>query len=94
MESALIIQPFIENAIWHGIVPKGKEGHVELSVGKENDLIEIIKYNQFIDFVYDKKKASMGLNKREAILGPVLMKNKTLNLQNNLQNLLKVFPCR
>ena len=59
-----------------------------------NDLIEIIKYNQFIDFVYDKKKASMGQNKREAILGPVLMKNKTLNLQNNLQNILKVFPCR
>ena len=59
-----------------------------------NDLIEIIKYNQFIDFVYDKKKASMGQNKREAILGPILMKNKTLNLQDNLQNLLKVFPCR
>ena len=59
-----------------------------------NDLIEIIKYNQFIDFVYDKKKARMGQNKREAILGQVLMKNKTLKLQNNLQNLLKVFPCR
>ena len=38
---ALIIQPFIENAIWHGIVPKGEEGHVELSVMKKDNTVEI-----------------------------------------------------
>ena len=38
---ALIIQPFIENAIWHGIVPKEKEGYVELSVAKTNGSIDI-----------------------------------------------------
>ncbi|MEO7140279.1 MAG: histidine kinase, partial [Ferruginibacter sp.] len=38
---ALIIQPFIENAIWHGIVPKGEAGHVELSVIKKANLVEI-----------------------------------------------------
>ena len=38
---ALIIQPFIENAIWHGIVPKGEAGHVELSVIKKSNLVEI-----------------------------------------------------
>jgi len=73
-------------------------GLINICVSEEENsliiLIEIIKYNQFIDFVYDKKKASMGQNKREAILGLILTKNKTLNLQNNLQNLLKVFPCR
>ena len=32
---ALIIQPFIENAIWHGIMPKEEGGYVSVSVKKE-----------------------------------------------------------
>jgi len=39
---ALIVQPFIENAIWHGIVPKEESGYVELSVIKKENLVEII----------------------------------------------------
>ncbi len=39
---ALIIQPFIENAIWHGLVPKGGGGNVSLSVIKSNGNIEIV----------------------------------------------------
>ncbi|MBX2933043.1 MAG: histidine kinase [Ferruginibacter sp.] len=39
---ALIIQPFIENAIWHGIVPKNEKGHILLSVLKNNKAVEII----------------------------------------------------
>lgn len=35
---ALIIQPFIENAIWHGIVPKG-HGNIVVSVYRKNDSI-------------------------------------------------------
>src|SRR5436190_18126738 len=33
---ALIIQPFIENAIWHGIVPRNEGGNVSLTVVKNN----------------------------------------------------------
>jgi two-component sensor histidine kinase len=38
---ALIVQPFIENAIWHGIVPKGN-GEVSLSVQKQNNGLQVI----------------------------------------------------
>jgi sensor histidine kinase YesM len=38
---ALIIQPFIENAIWHGIVPKGTGGSIALTVAEKNGDIEI-----------------------------------------------------
>jgi sensor histidine kinase YesM len=38
---ALIVQPFIENAIWHGIVPRDTGGHVSLNVLKKNDMIEV-----------------------------------------------------
>ena len=39
---ALIIQPFIENAIWHGIVPKETGGSVVLNVMKANGSVKII----------------------------------------------------
>lgn len=35
----LILQPFIENAIWHGILPKGG-GHVKVSVTGQEDYIK------------------------------------------------------
>jgi LytS/YehU family sensor histidine kinase len=39
---ALIIQPFIENAIWHGIVPRNNGGKVSLNVISKNGVIEIV----------------------------------------------------
>jgi signal transduction histidine kinase/DNA-binding response OmpR family regulator/tetratricopeptide (TPR) repeat protein len=39
---ALIIQPFIENAIWHGIMPKEDGGYVNVTVKKENENIGCI----------------------------------------------------
>jgi len=39
---ALIIQPFIENSIWHGIVPRSTGGNVWLNVTRENGNIKII----------------------------------------------------
>jgi len=38
---ALIIQPFIENAIWHGIVPRGSGGNVSVNVILKEGAIEI-----------------------------------------------------
>ena len=37
---ALILQPFIENAIWHGLVPKDSGGNVQVSVKNRNNGIE------------------------------------------------------
>ncbi len=36
---ALIIQPFIENAIWHGIMPKSEGGRVNITIRKTDDVI-------------------------------------------------------
>jgi sensor histidine kinase YesM len=38
MVPALIVQPFIENAIWHGIVPKD-EGMIKVTVKENNEAI-------------------------------------------------------
>lgn len=37
----LIIQPFIENSIWHGFVHKKEEGHIDLIIEKKADKLEI-----------------------------------------------------
>jgi sensor histidine kinase YesM len=34
MVPALIVQPFIENAIWHGILPKENESTVAVQISK------------------------------------------------------------
>jgi LytS/YehU family sensor histidine kinase len=39
---ALIIQPFIENAIWHGIVPRNSSGQVSLNVLRKDGNVEIV----------------------------------------------------
>jgi hypothetical protein len=39
---ALIIQPFVENAIWHGIVPKQQTGKVQLCVNRKGNMIHVI----------------------------------------------------
>lgn len=39
---ALIIQPFIENAIWHGIMPKEDGGSLSVSISKNEDKIACI----------------------------------------------------
>jgi sensor histidine kinase YesM len=39
---ALIIQPFIENAIWHGIVPRNNGGKISLNVLRKDGFIEVV----------------------------------------------------
>jgi tetratricopeptide (TPR) repeat protein len=35
----LILQPFIENSIWHGISKKESNGHIQIDVKKEDDML-------------------------------------------------------
>jgi two-component sensor histidine kinase len=59
---ALIIQPFIENAIWHGIVPREAGGRVEVNVKQVNDSIEVIIDDNGIGReASGQNKASSGL---------------------------------
>ena len=37
----LILQPFVENAIYHGIVPKGINGYVKISIIEKEDYLDI-----------------------------------------------------
>ena len=43
----MIIQPYLENAIWHGLVPKGNKGNLKLSITKsdQKNLLVLIEDN-------------------------------------------------
>jgi len=38
----LILQPFIENSIWHGLLHKEESGHISLNISKENTKLKCI----------------------------------------------------
>ena len=35
----LIVQPYVENAIWHGLMLKKEEGHLEISLFEKDDTL-------------------------------------------------------
>ena len=37
----LILQPFVENAIHHGLIPKNAPGHLTIDIGGEDDLLRV-----------------------------------------------------
>jgi sensor histidine kinase YesM len=80
---ALIIQPFIENAIWHGIVPRNTGGNVLINVRRNNDCIEIIVEDDGIG------REASRLNKSS---GGLVHESKGVNLTQSrleLDNLLR-----
>jgi tetratricopeptide (TPR) repeat protein len=64
----LIIQPYAENAIWHGLSHKEEKGHLEISVHEENGYLffkitdDGIGRNKSASFsnAYDIRKKSLG----------------------------------
>lgn len=59
MIPSMILQPYIENAIWHGLMPKEEGGHLNIHIdfqGKEQLLIQIIDDGVGIDNSLNNKK--------------------------------------
>lgn len=77
---ALIIQPFIENAIWHGIVPRG-EGSITIKVYKNEDAIKC---------EVDDDGIGRELSKLNKPATPVLHESKGVHLSQARLNLEKL----
>lgn len=39
---AMLVQPFLENSIWHGLLPKENMGHVHVNIAQKNGHIEFL----------------------------------------------------
>jgi two-component sensor histidine kinase len=80
---ALIVQRFVENAIWHGIVPRGTGGHVSLNVHKKSDTIEVTVNDDGIGRETSQQNKSTGSLAHQS--GGVSLTLSKLELNNQLQ---------
>lgn len=80
---AMIIQPFIENAIWHGIMPKDNDGHISISVSQSNQTIIVSIEDDGIGREASLKyKSATGLTHQSK---GIHLTQSRLNLNNLLQ---------
>lgn len=87
---SLILQPFLENALWHGLSSKEGEKNIELSVSQENhDFIKIsIKDNGVGREASEKIKENKYLKRKS--LGIDITKQRLANFSKDYQNSFQV----
>ncbi len=82
----LILQPFVENAIWHGIAPKEEKGHIWINIdwddGQEQ-LHCLIKDNGVGLPAEDEKSPQLHISKGIQITRERLGTRGKINIQNN-----------
>jgi tetratricopeptide (TPR) repeat protein len=66
----LILQPFVENAIWHGLQYKAEPGHIDIYISKKNNELHVI--------VEDN---GVGRDMSKQFQQPVLMKKESLGIK-------------
>ena len=67
----LVIQPFVENAIWHGILPGDRNGEIQIKLTKMDDRIHVEVMDNGIGFSAEntKKHESKGIKITEKRIG-------------------------
>jgi ligand-binding sensor domain-containing protein len=74
----MLIQPFVENSIWHGLMPK-ETGEKKLALsfmGKNNEIICTVEDNG----IGRAKAALIGIKKQKTSLGTALTLNRVANI--------------
>ena len=61
----MLIQPHLENAIWHGIVPKIGSGIIEMKIGLDGDLLKV----EITDDGVGRDKSKLSPSVKEKSLG-------------------------
>ena len=56
----LTLQPLVENAIYHGIKPLGKKGHLTLCITQENDILSLKIKDDGVGFSKERFSEALG----------------------------------
>ena len=85
----LILQPFVENSIWHGIAKKDGHGEIIISIQKDDDMINCIVEDDGAGIkesiiIADEKK-SLGMKITKARID-IINKQKSANASMNITN--------
>ena len=72
----MVLQPFIENAIWHGLMHKDGEGLINVSISEDDDILRCV--------IEDN---GVGREKALEMQEKSMLKNKSLGLKITEQRL-------
>ncbi len=77
----LIIQPFVENAIWHGILPKKESGHIAINISQEKHQIKCKIHDDGVGFSPESttQHESKGIKITEQRIGNKIIIESTPN---------------
>lgn len=85
----LLLQPFVENSIWHGIAEKQGAGKIFIEIKREDDMISCVIEDNGVGLkrkqVQDEKQKSLGMkitSSRIELLNRIKKANATLKLSN------------
>ncbi len=87
---SMVLQPFIENAIWHGLMHKEGEGYIKIFIGEEDNVLKCV--------IEDN---GVGREKALALKEKTVLKSKSMGLKiteerlkllskENLQELIRI----
>jgi hypothetical protein len=64
----MLIQPFVENAIWHGLMPLDRSGNIDITLLSKGNLIKIIIEDDGVgrEYSYLEKKRAVSMGTRIA----------------------------
>ena len=81
----LILQPFVENAIWHGLQYKPEPGHINISIAKKDNVLYATVEDNGVGRSMSNHVAQPMLHKKES-LGMKLTEER-LKILNELKNI-------
>ena len=85
----MLIQPFIENAIWHGAIP-GKELHLDLKFKREQDALVCIIDDNGMGIEISLKNKEPELNYQSVGISNIKQRIHVLNEKYNLQSTIEI----
>jgi len=80
----LLVQPFVENAIWHGLMHKEGDRHLRIAFSEEDDVIRcVIEDNGIGRAKAGELKQISGSDKKHTSKGIAVARERLLTLQKN-----------
>ncbi|MEO0874227.1 MAG: histidine kinase, partial [Bacteroidota bacterium] len=64
---AMLLQPYIENAIWHGIKPKEDGGHIQVNIDKEGKTLRCVVEDNGIGREAAQKRKEQSVLKQKSM---------------------------
>ncbi len=81
----LILQPFVENAIWHGLQNKPGPGHINIYISKKDNILHAAVEDNGVGRDISKKNVQPLLVKKESL--GMKLTGERLKLLNELKNI-------